>query len=432
MEIIKQKRKRVGLGTYRMSIRSNEHRQALIAAIRTGCKIIDTASNYTDGEAEQLIGNTLTEEQKRDITIITKAGFIEGQIVEDLENKQLLSHFEIFKRDDNSYYSLDPQYLRYQINQSQQRLKTNKIDLFLLQNPEQLIEHQACSLEELYKKIEKALLELEKLVNENIIGGYGISSNSFVKERSAPDFLDLEKIIEILDSNSLTNFHAIEFPFNFLEIGAMEPQFAGKNLFQLAEENSILTITNRSINAFTEQGLLRIAQYDMHTPAISKEDAITHFESAMQIVERKYFARLQEEGEEVKEETIWEIPFFEQFRKIWLQLPTPDAVEQVYYQHFFPLLAQIWGGDGVPPEESEPFFALFDISLNFARQNMHTKAEIFHKQAVEAGLIDKNEKQDLVLIACENYLRMGADFVLLGARRVSYVEQVKELFTPHL
>ncbi len=428
MHILDISSHRIGIGTYRMSSRSKEHKQALIEALRAGCKIIDTAANYTDGESEELIGEVLSEHPEFSPCVITKAGYIQGTITAALKQEDLFDKIEKCPQGEDGFVSIDPQFLHFQIGQSQKYLKSNKLDLFMLHNPEYYLQEKFCTQDEYYQKIEQALLHLEQEVKDGTISAYGISSNSFVFSPDHPEVTLFSKILDIIEKHSLQYFHAIEFPFNFLEIGAMEQFEGGQSLLQTAATANIKTISNRPLNAFTDQGLLRIADYDQHCPPVSIEDAKKHFSIAMELLETKYFERLKEEEENHKEESIWEIPFFTQFKKIWCTLPTPDAVEQIYYENFFPLLAQIWGKDGVPPEESSPFFALFDISINFARQNMHAKAQMFKQQAMNAGLIETGDQRDLALLACDSYLEMGVDFVLVGTKRLSYVEQLKSLF----
>ena len=40
-------------------LREAEHREALTQALRAGCNVIDTSTNYMDGESEQLVGSVL-------------------------------------------------------------------------------------------------------------------------------------------------------------------------------------------------------------------------------------------------------------------------------------------------------------------------------------------------------------------------------------
>src|SRR6185295_15895540 len=40
---------RVGFGGYRVDDDTPEHREALVHALRSGCNLVDTSTNYTDG-----------------------------------------------------------------------------------------------------------------------------------------------------------------------------------------------------------------------------------------------------------------------------------------------------------------------------------------------------------------------------------------------
>ena len=75
---------KVAMGLYRMSIRSSEHKEALISALENGCNLLDTSSNYTDGESEKLIGEVLGENPQYTPAIISKAGYIQGINIEHI------------------------------------------------------------------------------------------------------------------------------------------------------------------------------------------------------------------------------------------------------------------------------------------------------------------------------------------------------------
>ncbi|MBM2837345.1 MAG: hypothetical protein HW409_1534, partial [candidate division NC10 bacterium] len=52
---------RLGFGTYRVDTREPEHRNALTKALREGVNLIDTSTNYMDGDSERLVGSVLRE-----------------------------------------------------------------------------------------------------------------------------------------------------------------------------------------------------------------------------------------------------------------------------------------------------------------------------------------------------------------------------------
>jgi len=75
---------RLGFGGYRVTIDEEEHRQALTKALTEGCNLIDTSTNYTDGDSERLIGAVLSELVKgravaRDeVILVSKIGYVQG------------------------------------------------------------------------------------------------------------------------------------------------------------------------------------------------------------------------------------------------------------------------------------------------------------------------------------------------------------------
>src|SRR5690606_10339053 len=74
----------VGFGTYRVSTREPEQREALRKALLEGCNLIDTSTNYMDGGAESLIGEVLAELfesgdlQRDEVVVVSKIGYVQG------------------------------------------------------------------------------------------------------------------------------------------------------------------------------------------------------------------------------------------------------------------------------------------------------------------------------------------------------------------
>src|SRR6266446_5587408 len=91
---------RVGFGCHLVSDRSQEHYEAVLHALRSGCNLFDTSANYMDGGSEKLIGKVLTENSKYDAFIITKSGYNESEklkIVEGGVGKDNLIHPDFLK-----------------------------------------------------------------------------------------------------------------------------------------------------------------------------------------------------------------------------------------------------------------------------------------------------------------------------------------------
>ncbi len=420
----------VGFGSYRISYRSREHREALMSALENGCALIDTSSNYTNGESETLIGEVLEKNPHFKPLIITKAGYIQGKALESLEllQKDNLALEDLVDLSSSLKHSIHPDFLHHQITQSLTRLKKTKLDYFLLHNPEYYFHQDAetISRTEYYKRIEKAFLFLEKEVIVSRIGSYGISSNTFVLPLADPTATDLNKILEIVKKNNLKHFKMIQFPFNLIEIGALEKfgDYGDHSLLELCQEHGIMTVVNRPLNAFTKDKLVRLATYESSFSNLVDQDAEEHFEMCLKRLQDKWNEGVDEV---TTSDDFNEIEMISQLKSLWNTLPTPDAVDQVYMGHIYPFIAKIWGRD-LTALEAAPFFKLCELSHLYARKNLSIKALEFKRQAQEVGLLPLDSNEAFSTMAIETYLDYGFDYVLVGMKKPEYVNQLKHLF----
>lgn len=418
----------VGFGCYRVSVRSEEHRNALIAALKLKCPLIDTSANYTNGESEELIGEVLHDYPEFRPIIVTKAGYIQGKNLEIITelNSQGLALEDLVDLGEGLKHSIHPDFLKNQLDNSLKRLQRNSIDIFLLHNPEYYFRIEGATQEKYYSLIEKAFRYLEEEVAKGRIKSYGISSNNFILPITNKEVTDLTRVLSVAKNiSSKHHFTTIQFPFNLIEIGALEKlgEYGNQSLLEIAKENNLTTMANRPLNAFTNHQLVRLATYEFITQDFDEENAKKDFIEALKIIEDKWTA---EENNE--EEDINEVSLIKQFKELWHTLPTPDAVEQIYFGHFFPFLAQVWGNGGLSPEESAPFYKLFEHSQMFARKNMTMKALEFKKQAASVGLLPGETDRPFAVDVIETYLDYGIDYVLLGMKKIEYVNQVAHLF----
>ncbi len=132
--------------------------------------------------------------------------------------------------------------------------------------------------------------------------------------------------------------------------------------------------------------------------------------------------KLKEEGDE----GIHEVPLFLQIKKIWAEQASEDAVQQIFFGHFFPFIANVYGRD-LRPEESAPFYELYDMAISRARANMVERAKTFKKQAEESGLLAPSE-ESLAVRSLEKCAQTGVDYVLVGMRKEDYVKEMKRFF----
>jgi aryl-alcohol dehydrogenase-like predicted oxidoreductase len=416
----------VGFGSYRISVRSKEHREALTHALALGCPLIDTSANYTDGDSEKLIGEVLKMNPEFSPIIVTKAGYIQGK------NLEVANQFpeDLVDLGESLKHSIHPDFLKDQLDKSLVRLQKASIDTFLLHNPEYYFQTEGATQDEYYRRIEKAFTYLEEEVKNGRIKNYGISSNNFILPLADPAVTNLSRVLEAAKKVSdKHHFTTIQFPFNLIEIGALEKfgDYGDESLLELAKLNNLVTMSNRPLNAFTNEQLVRLATYDDLTKDFDEAAAEKHYEMCMKLVEEKW-AEATKDDELVDMDDFHELTLIKQFKELWKTLPSPDAVEQVYLGHFFPFIARIWGESGLNAKEAKPFYELLDYSLMFARKNMTNKALAFKKQAEDVGLIPIETDQPFAVDVIETYLNYGIDYVLLGMRKTNYVDQVKHLF----
>lgn len=421
----------VGFGSYRISIRSKEHKAALVHALELGCPLIDTSSNYTNGESEKLIGAVLNEHPEFHPLIVTKAGYIQGNNLEVIAalNEQGLAVDDLVDLGPLLKHSIHPEFLKNQLDQSLERLGLESVDYFLLHNPEYYFKTEGATQTEYYARIKKAFLYLEEEVANKRIKFYGISSNNFVLPLNHPEVTDLNRVLEVAKDIKAKHFTAIQFPFNLIEIGALEKfgEYGDVSLLELAKLNNLITMSNRPLNAFTNDQLVRLATYESATKNLDEAKAEENYQQCMQQLKNKW-QEASSDDETSDSEDFEGITLIKQFKELWKTLPTPDAVDQVYHGHFFPFIARVWGESGLNAKESAPFYQLLEDSHLYARKNMTAKALSFKSQAENVGLIPAHSDKPFSVDVIETYISYGIDYVLLGMKKPEYVDQVSHLF----
>ncbi len=267
-----------GFGGYRIDDGIPQHQNALEKALLSGINLIDTSSNYSDGGSEILVGkvlNKLISENKivrENIVLVSKGGYLQSSNLKlGLEREQSGKPFtDVVKCSQDLWHCISPDFLENQITLSLKRLDLNKIDLYLLHNPEYFLTYSIISdperrEREYYRRIKEAFIYLEEEVNRGRISFYGISSNTFAEKESKQNFTSLEKIIAITNEISEQNhFAVVQFPMNLIENGGMNilnQQNQTKTFLQLACENNLGVLVNRPLNAISKNKLIRLADY---------------------------------------------------------------------------------------------------------------------------------------------------------------------------
>lgn len=143
----------VGLGTWAMGgwmwggTDAGEAVRAIQAAVDDGISLIDTAPVYGFGRSEELVGEALAAHGRRKSAVIaTKVGleWIDGNI----------------------YRNSSPGRIRYEVEQSLRRLRTDYIDLYQVHWPDSSV------------PIEETAAEMGKLLTEGKIRAIGVSNYS--------------------------------------------------------------------------------------------------------------------------------------------------------------------------------------------------------------------------------------------------------------
>jgi len=265
----------LGLGTYRLHPEIPEHHAAVGAALCSGVNLVETAPNYTFEGAETLIGGVLEalggKQVREQFVLVAKGGFIQGpgyqrvkeKLREGAELKGLVPYSE------GCWYSMDPDFLEKQFQESLQRLGVSAVDVFLIHNPETDLQwhlkegngNWSAIQEDFYQRMEKAFVWLEEKAEEGQILYYGVSSNHFHIPEQDPAHLSLESLlncaggaVEKVTGEGRARFQVVQFPLNPLEMRGT------RSVLELAASQGLDVLINRPLNAMAGQRVYRLAR----------------------------------------------------------------------------------------------------------------------------------------------------------------------------
>ncbi|KAI9144571.1 NADP-dependent oxidoreductase domain-containing protein [Paraphysoderma sedebokerense] len=270
---------RVGFGGYRLTDKSESNKTVLKSALLSGINVVDTSSHFEDGQSERLIGETIqvvvnsSEINRKDVTVVTKAGFITPNIKKDLDNAGIPNYQML---NEANGHSLHPSFLDHQIETSLDRLKTNQIDIFLLNNPERLLNVPGYSKSQLYTDIQTALTHLSSHKTAGRISGFGICSNT-IHLPSSPYHFSVREVYNNLPSNIKEGFVAIQYPLNIYEREGIEDECWDDkiSLSRFAKAEGIYQMTQRPLNAIASGEIRRLTTSfynEKFDPSISESD----------------------------------------------------------------------------------------------------------------------------------------------------------------
>ncbi|HRI47825.1 MAG TPA: aldo/keto reductase [Ignavibacteriaceae bacterium] len=264
---------KIGFGSYRVDYRIPEHSDSLSDSILSGFNLIDTSSNYSDGGSEILIGKVVHQLiennliKREDLVIVSKGGYLQGKNLEIAKQKEIhgTPFPEVTKCSPELWHCIHPDFLENQISYSLERMKLDKIDIYLLHNPEYFLNYNSYDSimyhrKEYYRRIKQAFIYLEEEVKKGRIGFYGISSNTFPLTIDYHDFTSLSEILKLTDEISSENyFGVIQLPMNLIEKGGLSND--ENSVLRIAQNNNIGVLVNRPLNAIVKNKLYRLASF---------------------------------------------------------------------------------------------------------------------------------------------------------------------------
>ena len=275
----------LGFGSYRIDDRTPEHASALDKALLSGVNLIDTSTNYTDGSSESCIGNVLARQQREELIVVSKVGYVQGQALAMARTReQRGSAFpEMVKYTEGCWHCIHPEFLADQLGRSLGRLRVENVGVYLLHNPEYFFtdatkRHKHGSLaalrEEFYDRIRRAFSHLESEVRRGRIGFYGVSSNTFVVPASNPEATSLARMWTIAGEVAHEHhFAVVQLPANLFESGAMLTRnnvTGTRTALDFAQEHDLAVLINRPLNAIYREQLIRLADAPVRSIALTQ------------------------------------------------------------------------------------------------------------------------------------------------------------------
>jgi len=268
----------VGFGGYRVDDRQPEQRAALELALRSGLNLIDTASNYSDGHSERLVGEVLChltdqhELSRAEVVVVSKLGYVQGQNHQQAVARKALGKPwpEMVEYDDGLWHCIHPEWLSDQLGRSLERLGIETLDVLLLHNPEYFLADAAkrgqgplgTVRDEFYRRLEQAFRYLETEVERGRIAYYGVSSNTAIGAAGARDTTEFARMWAAAEAAAVGKHHfrVLQVPLNLLESSALFAPGGAESVLDQAQAQGVAVLSNRPLNAIRDGSILRLAQ----------------------------------------------------------------------------------------------------------------------------------------------------------------------------
>lgn len=219
----------VGLGTYLGNAddaTDAAYQDAVVAAVRGGVNVLDTAVNYRFQRSERAVGAALRDLlaagfRREELLVCTKAGFLafDGAEPEDpkrwIEETYVKPGIAAAEEILPGGHCMTPRYLAHQIERSRANLGLETLDVFYLHNPE--VQLEAVSEEVFVRRLGTAFLFLEEVARVGVIRRYGVATwDGFRTNPGTRNYLPLAAMVEVARTvgGDDHHFRAIQLPLN--------------------------------------------------------------------------------------------------------------------------------------------------------------------------------------------------------------------------
>ena len=459
---------KIGYGTYRVHDQDETQTETLETAIEAGCNLIDTSSNYTDGGSETLIGNVLqkmiaaSKIQREEIILVSKVGYMQGQNLEQAQQREGSGNpwEEVVKYMEGCWHCIHPDFLTDQWTRSTDRLGLETIDVYLLHNPEYFLSDAKnrsalsswdTTQDEFYDRVYRAFVQMERFVVDGKIRCYGISSNTFPSSQIDFEYVSLNRVYEaaakaaetVYGDHAVSHFKVIQLPYNLLEPEALTEannEINGKRVtvLETAQSLGLGVLVNRPLNAFKDNRMTRLAQYD-HRPNADYPQMMSLAEGALMQIETRLTETLQGWGifDSVQNQVNVHLFFdvAQQLGGFMSRVQDRNHWEQILQQHLIPQINAYLRQTGIAcmnqhQTEWEDLLAQYVQALNtlfVIITEIFNRVEAEQVEPISQALNQRLSDDQGALSLSQRALNFvtsssGVSVVLNGMKREEYVE----------
>lgn len=243
------------------------YEESIAHALSLGCNLIDTAINYRHMRSERNIARALSNlvassaVQRDEVVICTKGGYLPYDVDSGLSpqaywEREFIGPGLVSEDDATDLaHSLEPRFIKRQLEMSLANLGMDAVDIFYLHNPETQL--GKLDRAEFYTRVSAVFRMLEEEVKKGTIGCYGVATwHGFREPDNSKTYLSLAELYNAATAagGEKHNFAAIQLPLNLSHPQALA--FANQPLPGKKEALPVLVAASRmKVGVFTSASL---------------------------------------------------------------------------------------------------------------------------------------------------------------------------------